>query len=82
MRKITCVTYWPCHDVEYVDEDGGECVCVEQCSPDDATFWGLYVRDKDGFAIHVTDCATEQQADELAQRLTVALDVELEVYHA
>lgn len=75
MRNISCVTYWPCVVIEV---DGEE--FVEQAQPgQDAAFWGVYVRDSKGMAHHIKDCGTEQNADDLACSLAVALDVELEV---
>lgn len=42
---------------------------VETCDPKDADGWGVYVHQVEGGLVHVQDCATEAEADALADHL-------------
>ena len=51
------------------------CDCFEECAPDspDLHCWGVYMRDKDGHAVHMADCPTKEIAHTVQRALLLVI---------
>jgi hypothetical protein len=57
----------PCHTIEK-GKNGSKDI-VEQCEPEQAEFWSVYVHLNEGGVDCVADCDTEEEANEFAEFL-------------
>lgn len=76
MKTMEAVTYWPARVVP-MDDVGAE-TQVEECAPEDAEFWGVYLQDSDGLHHHVSDFFVMVEALQLAESLSAVLEIELD----
>jgi hypothetical protein len=70
-QSVTSIDYWPC----VLNVEHG---CIEEVdNAESADFWGVYIRNEEGFAEWIYDTETQSEADELASNIAGVLGCEV-----